>query len=286
MKNERQNQLNGSPTVSGIWKTYRAKISGTFGLLAAEHLHYVAMPFVLGVAINDLVEGEYRGIWWLIGLSLTALSVGVIRRLYDTRVYAGIYTDVADQTAQKTHRSVSQRAARMQLARELVDFFEWELPQLLASLIGITGAFVMLIILLPTIGAISIAVGVVIFLVFFVSRRRMFSLNKLLNNELERQVQMLESGREFARRKHLGRLARWRIHLSDLEATNFAIADFLLAALIIGALMITVKTGMRVGDVFAILTYLLDLSESLIVLPWTYQQSIRAREIGGRIAST
>ena len=255
-------------------------------MLTVERMLGVAVPFVLGVAINDLIAGSFRGVWWLVGLELVALTIGTLRRLYDTRVYAGIYTDIADKTAQRTDISVGRRAARLGLARELVDFFEWELPELFAALVGITGAFVMLIYLLPIVGGLSVAVGLIVGLIFAASRGRLFSLNKLLNNELERQVAMLESGREFSRRRHLSRLARWRIHLSDLEATNFAIAELFLSALIISAVVLTVHTGLSVGEVFAILTYLIGVAENLIVLPWTYQQSIRAHEIGGRIASS
>lgn len=279
-------KLNGSPTLTGIWLTYRRKIAATMSMLTLERLCAVAVPFVLGIAINDVIAGSYRGIWLLVALEVTILTVGTLRRLYDTRVYAGIYTDIADRTAQKTALPVSKRAARLQLGRELVDFFEWELPQLAAALIGIFGAFAMLLYLLPVIGAISVGVGALIGLVFVASKRRMFGLNKLLNNELERQVTMLENDGEFSRRMHLGRLARWRIHLSDLEAGNFAIAELMLAALIIGAVVITIETGMSVGEVFAVLTYLIDLAEGLVVLPWTYMQSIRAQEIGGRMATS
>ncbi|MGI9271581.1 MAG: ABC transporter six-transmembrane domain-containing protein [Woeseiaceae bacterium] len=277
---------NGRPTLAGIWKTYRLKITGTLSLLTAERMLGVAVPFVLGLAINDLIAGSFRGVWWLVGLEIAVLFIGTVRRLYDTRVYAGIYTDIADSAAQRTDISVSRRSARLGLARELVDFFEWELPELFAALVGIAGAFAMLIYLLPTVGGLSIIVGLLVGVVFAISRGRIFSLNKLLNNELERQVTMLETARDFSRRRHLSRLARWRIHLSDLEATNFAIAEVLLSALIIGAVVITVRTGLSVGEVFAVLTYLLGVAENLIILPWTYQQSIRAREIGGRIASS
>lgn len=276
----------GSPTIAGIWKTYKKRIVGTFSLLSAERLLGVFVPFILGVAINDLIDGSYRGTLWLIGLELGRLVIGVIRRLYDTRVYAGIYVDIADGTARNENTPITQRAARLQLARELVDYFEWELPGLLASLIGIVGAFVMLVILLPAVGGLSIVAAALIGVLFYASQGRMFGLNKLLNNELERQVTMLESGNEFRRRLHLSRLARWRIHLSDLEAMNFGIAEFLLGALIIGAVVVTVNTGLSVGEVFAILTYLIELAQYLIVLPWTYQQSIRAQEIGERIAGT
>ena len=275
---------NGRPTMAGIWKTYRLKISVTLCLLTVERILGVAVPFVLGVAINDLIEGQLRGIWWLVTLELLTLIIGTGRRLYDTRVYARIYTDIADSTAQRLDISISRRAARLGLARELVDFFEWEMPELFAALIGICGAFAMLIYLLPTVGGLTVATGLTVALVFIFSRGRMFSLNKLLNNELERQVSMLESERAFSRRRHLSRLARWRIYLSDLEATNYAIAELLLASLIIGAVVITVRAGLSVGEIFAILTYLIGVTENLLVLPWTYQQSIRAHEIGGRIA--
>ena len=275
---------NGRPTIAGIWKTYRLKITGTMSLLTVERMLGVAVPFVLGVAINDLIDGNLRGIWWLVALESLAVSIGTVRRLYDTRVYAGIYTDIADNTAQRDDISVSRRAARLGLARELVDFFEWELPELFAALIGVCGAIVMLMYLLPTVGGLSVAAALVVGSVFMFSRGRMFSLNKLLNNELERQVSMLESGREFPRRRHLSRLARWRINLSDLEATNFAVADLVLVSLIIGSVVLTVRAGLSVGEVFAVLTYLLGAVDNLIILPWTYQQLIRAREIGGRIA--
>lgn len=276
---------NGRPTMAGIWQTYRLKITGTLSLLTVERLLGVAVPFVLGVAINDLIAGSFRGVWWLLGLEIAALLIGTGRRLYDTRVYAQIYTDVADKTSRKTHLSVSRRAARLGLARELVNFFEWELPELLAALVGIAGALTMLTYLLPTVGGLSMIVGLLVGVIFVISRGRMFSLNKALNNELERQVTMLEAEREFSRRRHLSRLARWRIHLSDLEATNFAIAELLLSGLIIGAVVITVQAGLSVGEIFAVLTYLIGVAENMIVLPWTYQQSIRAREIGGRIAA-
>ena len=276
---------NGRPTLAGIWETYRLKIAGTMSLLTVERMLGVAVPFVLGLAINDLIAGQMRGVWMLVGLEVAAIIIGTLRRLYDTRVYAGIYTDIADRTAQNADIDVSRRAARLGLARELVDFFEWELPELLVALIGIIGAFAMLLYMLPLIGALSIIVGLVVFTIFVISRGRMFSLNKLLNNELERQVTMLESAREFSRRRHLSRLARWRIHLSDLEATNFAIAELFLSALIIGAVVVTVRAGLTVGEVFAVMTYLIGLAQNLIILPWTYQQSIRAGEIGGRIAA-
>ncbi len=278
--------LNGSPTLAGIWQTYRPKILSTMSLLTLERVSAIAVPFALGVAINDLIDGSLRGVFMLGVLELVVLGIGVLRRLYDTRVYAGIYTDVAFHQAAKCHLPVTKRAARLQLGRELVDFFEWELPQLVAAFIGIAGALGMLLYMLPAVGLICLAVALAIGLVFFASKQRMFGLNKLLNNELERQVTMLESSKEHSRRLHLGRLARWRIHLSDLEAGNFAIAEFMLAMLLVVAVVIAVRSGLSVGEVFAVLTYLLDLGESLIILPWTYQQSIRMQEIGGRMAAT
>ena len=167
------------PTLAGIWNRYRMKISGTLSLLALERLMGVAVPFVLGVAINDLIDGSLRGVWWLMGLELSTLAIGTVRRLYDSRVYARVYSDVAETTARRADLSVSRRAARMSLARELVDFFEWDMPELLAASIGILGALTMLIYMLPSVGGLSILVSLLVGVVFVLSRGRMFNLNAL-----------------------------------------------------------------------------------------------------------
>ena len=272
-------------TVGALYRQYLGKINLTLFLLTFERVIGVAFPFVLGVAINELIAGSYRGVILLAALEVSEITIGVIRRLYDTRVYARIYTEVANRTARKTDIPVSQRSARLGLARELVDFFEWMLPELLASVIAVIGALAMLFYLLPVVGGISIIACLLIGGVFALSSRRIFALNKLLNNELERQVSMLESNQPLPRRRHFGRLARWRIHLSDLEAANFGVADIVLSGLIIGALLLTVKTGLSVGETFSILTYVLDVVAGMLVLPWTYQQWIRVREISGRITA-
>ena len=65
---------------------------------------------------------------------------------------------------------------------------------------------------------------------------------------------------------------------------RYTAADLVLVSLIIASVVLTVRAGLNVGEVFAVLTYLLGAVDNLIILPWTYQQLIRAREIGGRIA--
>ena len=111
---------NGSPTLAGIWSTYRSRILSTMSLLTAERVFAIAIPFALGVAINDLVAGSLRGLLLLGGLQVAVLGIGVTRRLYDTRVYARIYTDVAWQQAGKQHLPVSKRAARLQHLPHLI----------------------------------------------------------------------------------------------------------------------------------------------------------------------
>ena len=49
MTERKLQNLNGSPTLTGIWLTYRAKILATMSLLSIERLCAVAVPFVLGV---------------------------------------------------------------------------------------------------------------------------------------------------------------------------------------------------------------------------------------------
>lgn len=68
-----------------------------------------------------------------------------MRRLYDTRVYSGIYVDISTETAQSdTASNTSTVNARITMLRELVEFLENDMPELINSLIALVGTVIIL----------------------------------------------------------------------------------------------------------------------------------------------
>ena len=115
-----------------IFAANRSKLLLTYFLFNLENLLRLSQPFVLGLAINDLLHESSFGLLLFVGQHLTHLLVSSARQMYDTRVFTGIYTNLAtklvvDQRGREI--GLSRVAARSSLSREFVEFFENHVPQ-------------------------------------------------------------------------------------------------------------------------------------------------------------
>src|SRR5262249_3801207 len=107
----------------------------------------LAQPLALGLAIGGVLAGAWVGLTIFLGQQIAHLIVGAARRAIDTRVYTTIYGAPATAVVLRQRTSdvpVSLVAARSALARQLVDFFERDLPFVLHVGFGVVGAVVML----------------------------------------------------------------------------------------------------------------------------------------------
>jgi len=278
-----------SLTHTAIARRYAWPIAGTLVLLAGENIVMVVAPYLLGDAIDGLLATD-TGALWIFGLvSLVGLAIGILRRVYDTRAYGRIYREMATETIAKELRHeapVSQMTARANFVSEFVEYFEIMLPAALTSAVMLLGSIVMLGIISPVLCLGTIAVSVAVALVFFLSKRRIANWNSGLNDEMEQQVDLLSRREVTLASSHFAAIVRWRIRLSDLEARNFGLTYLFAIALIVMAVYVLIAVdGKSAGQAFAALTYVLGFTDSMIILPYTYQQFLRTSEIGSRLQS-
>lgn len=271
-----------------IFKRFWPQISGTFALLTVENVLGVAEPLVLGIAINRLVEQDWTGLAWLAALELTFIIVGIVRRMYDTRVYTRIYAKVgSDLVAREQAKGspITQVNARADLIKEVVDFFEQILPLSLTAGFTLIGSLVMIAFLDFRVFVVATVATVLTGLVFWIASKRIHTLNKALNNQYERQIEVFERMRASSRNRHFRRLAMWQVRLSDLESLNFGLTYlFLIAAMLFGIYDAVTRLDAPIGTVFALMTYLFQFVQSVVALPITYQQGIRTSEITQRVS--
>ena len=270
-----------------IFRRFKGKIVITFALLLLENLVAVLQPLVIGIAINDLLAQSLRGTAFFVGLYVSGLVIGVGRRMYDTRAYTSVYTAVASDTVEHQREqgvSTSAIVTRSNLVRELVDFFEHDLPQGFTSTIGVLGATVMLAVFDWRLFAGCLVAMGVIYLIYRLSEKRIFRFNQHLNDELEQQVDVITRSPRPLIFAHFKTLARWRVKLSDTESVNFGLIDLALFALVIFALFVSVQgANPTPGGIFSVLAYVLEFAEGVYVLPIIFQQMIRLREISQRL---
>ena len=139
-----------SLTHLGLAKRFRWSIAGTYALLMVENLFLVATPFLIGLVIDGLISGELGPLWVFFGFAGVAVVVSAFRRMFDTRVYGRIFSQIASETVERdtlADRPVSAVAARITFVRDFADFFEIMLPTAVMSLVMLVGSVLMLVFL-------------------------------------------------------------------------------------------------------------------------------------------
>ncbi len=270
-----------------IVKRYWYLISATVALLLFEVILDVLQPWIMGLAIDGLIARDYGPLWTLIGVSLLALLIAFARRLFDTRAYGRIYREVALDVVSKDHaadRPVTQITARVGFVSEFTDFFEEMLPAALVSIVSLIGAVIMLSILSPVLAGATVGVTLCVGALFFFSRKRLTFLNGQLNNTMESKVSVLSQRDVLQARGLFQSIVRWRIALSDLEARNFGLVFlFTIILMALAVWVLVVHESRTEGQVFAGLTYILQFTQAVVVLPFTYQHFVRTQEISTRL---
>jgi ABC-type multidrug transport system fused ATPase/permease subunit len=268
---------------------FRARIGLTYALTVAEDLLELSYPWATGLAIDGLIAHDWREAFPIVAAWTARGAIGGFRKMYDTRVYNDVYNAIVVETIHRQRQAgvaVSGVAARSAMAREFVTFFERDVPVLVTSIIGILGSAAMLAWYDLWIAAFACALFLPVALVNRVYAARSGKLNAALNDQLEREVGVIERADPDEVRSHFRSLRRWRVKLSDAEAYNWTSIELLSIFAFIAILArATNLTTTETGDIFAILSYVWRLMENLDNVPQLVQQLSRLVDIRKRIES-
>ena len=141
-----------SPATSATQSVFRAErwpIAVTYAVTLVENLFALAYPFTIGLAIDGLLAKRgLESLWPLVTVWALHIVVGAMRQVYDTRVFARIHAELATDTVVRQRAAgygTAEIAARSVMTRELVDFFEREVPTMATAVIGLVGSVAMLV---------------------------------------------------------------------------------------------------------------------------------------------
>ena len=125
---------------------HRRQLLLTYFLFSLEMLGALLRPFFLGLAINDLLKGSYEGLIILSVSHIIWLCIGTVRHMYDTRTYSAIYVSLVSKFLgrKKSQQDVSKLSAHSTLAREFVDFLEFDLVYVIEAGYNLIGSLILL----------------------------------------------------------------------------------------------------------------------------------------------
>lgn len=111
-------------------------------------------------------------------------------------------------------------------------------------------------------------------------------MNRQKNDELEQQVDIISTGNTHLIKQHYDNLRKWQIRISDQEAWNFGIMEFLVMLVIGLSLVITNKaagSGLEAGSLVGIYSYIQRFVSGLDTIPYTVQRLSSLSDITRRI---
>ncbi len=271
--------------LKAVFKKYSLKLGFTLFLILLEAALAILFPLFIGYAIDSAINGSHYGAIQLGLLGVAALLVGVGRRVFDSRFYAKIYQSIGTSAISKMEDNVSsKKSARLGMLREFIEFLENALPELISNIIGLIGVIAIIATLNLNVFYGSLIVTIIIFLIYWLTSSKTIKLNKLSNDEFEKQVDVISKNDEQELNLHLKEMMKWNIKLSDLEAINFSISWMVMIAFLVASIIISVSDGIvKYGALFSLIMYVFQYMENVINLPLFYQNWLRLKEIKERL---
>jgi ABC-type multidrug transport system fused ATPase/permease subunit len=271
-----------------IMLQHRLRLALTYILFSIEMLGNLLRPFFLGIAINDLTKSSYRGLVLLSLVHFAWLAIGLVRHRLDTRTYSAIYTSLVTKLLALRYNKtdISKLSAHSTLAREFVDFLEFDLVYVVEAVFSILGSLVLLFFYDTSVVLICLGILLPVIGFSWLYGKRMHRLNTQKNDELEKQVDIISTGNNYLIKQHYDNLRKWQVHISDQEAWNFGIMEIMVMVVIGLSLLITNKTmggTIEAGSLIGIYSYIQRFVSGLDTIPYTVQRLSSLADITRRM---
>lgn len=271
-----------------IMLQHRFRLVLTYILFSIEMMGNLLRPLFLGIAVDDLMKGSYRGLILLSAVHFAWLIIGMVRHRLDTRTYSAIYTTLVTKFLARRYNKtdVSKLSAHSTLAREFVDFLEFDLVYVMEAIYSIFGSLALLFFYDTSVVLVCLAILLPVIGFSYLYGKRMRKLNQQKNDELEKQVDIISTGNTHLIKQHYDNLRKWQVRISDQEAWNFGIMEIMVMVVIGLSLLITNKTtggAIEAGSLIGIYSYIQRFVSGLDTIPYTVQRLSSLGDITRRI---
>jgi len=279
--------MRGNWMIESILREYRYKLLLTYSLYALEMLGLLLRPWLLGEAVNGLLQQSYNGLLNLALVHAAWLLIGTWRHRYDSRTYSEIYTAlVVKMVKRNPNRKLSRLSAHSTLSRDVVDFLEFDLNYIIEAAYNILGALILLFFYDTRVVLLCMAMLLPVTIISYFYGKRLRRFTALRNEELEQQVDALSSRNILRIQTHYNQLRKWQVKISDQEAWNFGVMELIVLALITVTLLVSTRQGgivLQPGDYIGIYTYILKFVTGLDTIPYVLQRITHLKDILQRV---
>ncbi len=273
--------------LSLIWNENKYELNIILFINIIEEIFYLFIPSSVGLLIDYFVYGKGLGIYLFIFNYLGWQSISVYKKIYDTKIFSKIYNDLVLKIIEKRQKnkvSITKINARVELLKQIIDFFEIDFPFFVKSLIAIFGSLILLYMYNSKLLLVSIIIVIPSLLINFFYAKKIEIATHICNNQFEQQLEILENGDKTAQQVYFQELREYNIRKSTLEALNFGFLEIFVLLMILMSLFILCKTeNLNYGSIIASYGIVLRLAYSFDFIPHLTTKIATLKDITNRI---
>ena len=246
-----------------------------------------AMPFLIGKAIDGLLEGKYLWFICLFIFLLVEVVFGLIYRVCDTRVYEKITVQFKEMyflNAIEQGINTSEIDANSELIDEFSDFLHFFIIKIM-TFFGVIVPFIYLY--FEANNYVMLAAILTIIIVLFLQnplQRDMQHEVSHIRDENEKRRNIIGKRDILSYRNFLDRVMDFNVKHSDKDAIAYIVSSFLQLGLLIFSVWHIVSSSLAsAGVIFTTITYIMELNEKSLELPEIYADYLRLKDGINRI---
>jgi ABC-type multidrug transport system fused ATPase/permease subunit len=282
-------------TLFDVVKQFKRGIVIALSLVVIEHVAWIVEPSLFGNLIDatiDKATGETATypLWPLflwVAAFLVNSGVGAARRSIDQRIYLRMFTQVASSVSRAAvakRLSISKTAARAQLSREFITFFQYRVPEIGEQAIAIGGAMIGLAIFDYRISLSCLVVGIPLLIIQRVYTKRVVALQSSIHDGVEETYDIFATKDPEKVESYYTALAVPQQKIADWGALSFGLIRIVLLGIFLVVLYISIDLNeFTTGNIYAIVAYLWTFVTSSEYLPELLESWTSLKDISNRL---
>lgn len=257
--------------IKEILKENYFSICLAYMLITIECIVFSIIPYTIGLAIDDMIKGNKTMIIVHSSMMIFTLLIGMIRRMYDTRVFSNIYVKKAKKTIlalRKSNLDHKKIVARYGLVGIYSDLFEFTIPNITKVLINISVSLIMLFFINLSIlyFVIPSAVFVLLIQLYFsnFTKKKEYEMQETRENISSLLVEGKDCSDFLDKQKDI------LVKKSDIESFAWSISDFAAALMEIVCVIVVTQNNLTLGEITAALMYVMKIFENITSSFWLF----------------
>jgi ABC-type multidrug transport system fused ATPase/permease subunit len=278
-----------------MFMTYRRSILLAFSFVVVEKTAWILEPTVFGDVIDAMIEAlavppkGSPAIPLLVWICIFGINsgVGTYRRSRHEKIYLSIYNDLAGNIARKVNKGsidASRAAARAELSRELIGFYQYRIPDLIEQAIDIGGAVIALTLFDWRLGA---TCATILLPVFFMSRlynEKVSFFQKQIHDQQEDVYRIYSTGDVGQIQSYYTEMAKWKQKVANWGAMNFGVLRVFLIGIFLVILYVAIDLDdFSTGNIYSIAAYVWTFVTSSEYLPEQLESVASVKDISERL---